>query len=111
MNIIEAIKSGKPFRPVGFEAWFVFSKCDFKILEDVDGKANPMRPISFSLEYILGEFELKHDPRKVTLYQYLYSNFYSKTLLSKETSETWSEYSGNSDNYKLLKTFTREIEY
>ena len=57
------------------------------------------------------DWELKQEPRKVTLYQYLYENQDGDKYVSKETSASWEHSFDYCEKYKLLKTFTREIEY
>lgn len=65
----------------------------------------------FVIEEILADdWEVYKEPRKVTLYQYLYEYSCKKMLMSLETNETWDQYNCDRDDCKLLKTFTREIE-
>lgn len=61
--------------------------------------------------YYRSEDEKKQqEPRKVTLYQYLYRDEIG-THLTVWTSVDWSPAKYNYCNVELLKTFTREIEY
>ena len=107
MNIQDAIKSGKPFNPISdksvsivynsFTGKFYHEECGTIYFYDLK-------------DMIFWEFELKQEPRKVTLYQYLYEYSGKKMLMSLETNETWDQYNCDRDDCKLLKTFTREIE-
>ena len=94
MNIIDAIKSGKPFRVVGAKDWIRY---------DAD--------LCIPMHYMLNDFEIQQEPGKVNLYQYLYKNQNGYKELSKETSASWKCSSDYCIQYELLKTFTREIEY
>jgi len=97
MNIQDAIKSNKPFKRKG--------------LDDLNYITMPAI-YRYSMDEILADdWELKQEPRKVTLYQYLYEYSCKKMLMSLETNETWDQYNCDRDDCKLLKTFTREIEF
>ncbi len=105
MNIQDAIKSNKPFK-MDYWAFHVEVVGNYFISTDTRAKIT----IS-ALDISSDRWELKQEPRKVTLYQYLYEYSGKKILMSLETNETWDQYNCDRDDCNLLKTFTREIEY
>lgn len=106
MNIQDAIKSGKPFRPKSSnnDTWMN--------VDDIGRIINDELKINMYLnrEDILAEdWILKQEPRKVTLYQYLIEAGDGLVTLTEWSSKT-SETRLTNPYFKLLKTFTREIE-
>ncbi len=105
MNIQDAIKSNKPFK-MDYWAFHVEVVGNYFISIDTKEKIT----IS-ALDISSDRWELKQEPRKVTLYQYLYERKGGELCLTTETSFTWETYNNEYPNYRtLLKTFTREIE-
>ncbi len=105
MNIQDAIKSGKPFkRP---------HNISYKVIEG-DNLVNistnlPIDKIPFC-DVLAEDWELKQEPRKVTLYQYLYKES-AEYFMTEFTSLEWEARSSFNKERELLKTFTREIEF
>lgn len=112
MNIQDAIKSGKPFRPVGGTDWFEsYQAKNFKFIHLSEDRSRFKFTdfIDYSPEIILGDWELKQEPKKVTLYQYLLKRSDGIFFITDWSSQDKNDRCNNS-SFEILKTFTREIE-
>ena len=114
MNIQDAIKSGKPFRrPCWTHGDYIriygdgksYGKGELTFLT-----CGALTHIKYADDLLADDYELKQEPRKVTLYQYLYSDKKGNIVMSFEVSFPWEDFKVSED-WELLKTFTREIEY
>lgn len=82
-----------------------------KSWEYPDAPMNVRVDSRYSIEEIFAEdWEVYKEPRKVTLYQYLFKQ-YEGYFMTEETSLEWDVRRNFDKEMELLKTFTREIEY
>lgn len=99
MNIIEAIKSGKPFKRPCFRS--------FHTREDY-----AKEHIFLSDESLIADDWECYEPKvnkTVTLYRYTYKQYSGSIIESNYVSISWDEYHGFGV-WELLKTESKEIE-